>query len=335
MQTKQLYFQNKINDPAIKKAAAFIRSGEIVAFPTETVYGLGADATNASAVEKIFRAKGRPGDNPLIVHIADQSQMNSLVGDYPVYVDELIKAFSPGPITYVLNSNGTVSERVTAGLDTVGIRIPSHPAANNLLTIAKRPIAAPSANLSGKPSPTNAGHVRQDMNGRIAAILDGGAANVGVESTVIDCTGAYPVILRHGGISAAEIDEVIQIQTKQTEVEELSKPKSPGTKYKHYVPDVSLILVNDTIKLQEIIQTEQANGKRVGDLVTDQTAQEIKADKIYSYGKDERELARHLYANLPLMNRKDVDIVFAEKITADTVGHAVLDRLQRAADSII
>lgn len=333
MQTKKLYFQNKIGDPAMKEAAALIQAGEVVAFPTETVYGLGADATNAAAVEKIFQAKGRPGDNPLIVHVADQSQITTLVGEYPAYVDDLLEAFSPGPITYVLSSNGVVSDNVTAGLDTVGIRIPDHPAAQALLTIAQCPVAAPSANLSGKPSPTNASHVQQDMDGKIAAILDGGSANVGVESTVIDCTGPSPIILRQGGVSAADIDKVCHVQTKKSE--KINKPKSPGTKYKHYTPEVPLVLVNDTTKLQELIQAEQKKGRLVGALVTDHTAQNITADKIYSYGKNEKELARHLYANLRLMNRNDVDIVYAEKINTDTVGEAVLDRLRRAADTII
>jgi len=333
MQTKQLYFQNKINDPAIKEAASYIQSGEVVAFPTETVYGLGADATNNAAIKKIFQAKGRPADNPLIVHVAERKQMVALVEEYPTYVDELMKVFSPGPITYVLKSNGTVANLVTAGLETVGIRMPSHPAARALLMAANRPVAAPSANLSGKPSPTNATHVKEDMDGKIAAILDGGAANVGVESTVIDCTGEYPVILRHGGVTAAQINEVIQVETKQ--IKASNKPKSPGVKYKHYMPDVPLILVNDVTKLQEIIQTEQAKNKRVGALVSDQTAEKIKADKIYRYGKDEQEIARNLYNNLRQMQVKDVDIVYAEKITANTIGYAVLDRLQRAADSII
>src|SRR5699024_10843528 len=156
MQTKQLYFHNQINDQAIKEAATFIQSGEVVAFPTETVYGLGADATNNVAIKKIFQAKVPQPYNPLIVHIDERKQMMTLVEESPAYVDELMKVFSPGPITYVLKSNGTVSNLVTAGLKTVGIRIPSHPAARALLMAANRPVAAPSANLSGKPSPTNA-----------------------------------------------------------------------------------------------------------------------------------------------------------------------------------
>ena len=333
METQYLNYHHLSDSKALQEAAALIRKGELVAFPTETVYGLGADATNEKAVEKIFQAKGRPGDNPLIVHLADKKQLNDLVLSYPDYVDSLMDAYSPGPITYVLPSNGRAAKNVTAGLATVGIRFPSHPAARSLLQACDCPLAAPSANLSGKPSPTTAQHVREDMDGRIAAILDGGAAEVGVESTVIDCTGDQPVILRLGEVTETDIRSIVNVRTNQAK--KVDKPKSPGTKYKHYMPEIPLVLVRDIDKLQEFIDKERASGKRVGALVTNQTASRITADKIYRYGANEQELARNLYHELRLMNKTDVDMAVAEYIPEEEIGSAVLDRLSRAATKII
>ena len=211
MDTKQFYFNTQNND-AINEAAALLKAGELVAFPTETVYGLGADATNKRAVERIFEAKGRPSDNPLIVHVADEKQLQGLALDVPEYVRQLIAAFSPGPITYVLKSNHKVAENVTAGLDTVGIRIPSHPAAIALIKRANLPIAAPSANISGRPSPTSAQHVIDDLSGRIAGVVDGGAAEIGLESTVIDCTAKTPVILRLGKVTKEALEKIVDVE---------------------------------------------------------------------------------------------------------------------------
>ena len=178
-----------------------IRAGEVVAFPTETVYGLGANALEAEAVRKIFEAKGRPGDNPFIVHIYDVNQWKDLVEDIPKQALLLAEAFWPGPLSIILKKSSLIPEEVTAGLDTVGVRMPAHPAALKLLALAGVPVAAPSANRSGKPSPTTAGHVLEDLNGRIPMILDGGSSCVGVESTVLDCTGEVPLILRPGGVT--------------------------------------------------------------------------------------------------------------------------------------
>ncbi len=190
----------------ITEAATLLQAGEVVAFPTETVYGLGADATNSDAVAKIFQAKGRPADNPLIVHVAEKAQINKYVTEIPQIAEKLIDAFMPGPLTVILKSNQKIASLVTAGLDTIAIRIPDHTVARALIEASGRPLAAPSANTSGKPSPTQAIHVFQDLNQKIAGIVDGGEAGVGVESTVVDCTGELPLILRPGGVTKEEME---------------------------------------------------------------------------------------------------------------------------------
>src|SRR5690625_4129839 len=207
MQTKRWNVTE--DDAGIAEAASFIQQGLTVAFPTETVYGLGADATNEQAVAKIFQAKRRPVDNPLIVHVATVNQLLRLVSYLPAYVEQLIDKLTPGPLTFVLPSNGTCAPNVTAGLSTVAVRIPSHPVAQRLLLSARLPIAAPSANISGKPSPTTADHVWEDLAGHIAGLLDGGKTGFGLESTVLDCTKEIPVILRPGSITKEQIEAII------------------------------------------------------------------------------------------------------------------------------
>lgn len=334
MKTKRLYYEGKYREQAITEACSFLKAGEVVAFPTETVYGLGADATSESAVSKIFEAKGRPSDNPLIVHVANRKQLGGIVSDYPEYVEKLIDVFSPGPITYVLPSNYTVAANVSAGLDTVGVRIPNHPAAKALLEKCQLPIAAPSANKSGKPSPTKAVHVLDDLDGKIHAVLDGGSATVGLESTVVDCTGQYPVILRLGQITQEEIRQVVGNAERIVPVT-METPKSPGMKYKHYVPEVPLVLVQDQNNLQPSIDAERGKNLRVGALVTPPLAHSIQADKLYFLGKDETEIAQHLYEVLRSLKKQEVDIVFVAAVSTQAVGQAVLDRLKKAAIKII
>src|SRR5690625_3488927 len=238
MITKYWSMTEKIEMAKIAEAAHLLQSGEVVAFPTETVYGLGADAMNDTAVKKIFQAKGRPADNPLIVHVATKKQLAELVKFIPEYVEKLIEQFSPGPITYVLKSNGKVATTVTGGLDTVGIRIPDHPVALQLLQVCNVPLAAPSANIYGKPSPTSADHVLDDMDGKIAGIIDGGSSKGGIESTVVDCTREQPTILRLGGIPVTKIEDVIGSVHTYEQNSSNESPKSPGLKYKHYAPEV-------------------------------------------------------------------------------------------------
>lgn len=235
----------KRNDAeGIKDAASALADGEVIGFPTETVYGLGADALNGDAVKKIFEAKGRPGDNPLIVHIWNKSQIEELVSEVTPLARKLIDAFMPGPVTIIMKKKDVVPSEVTAGLDTVGIRMPSHPVAAAFLEACGKPVAAPSANLSGSPSPTSASHVMSDMDGYIYAVVDGGSSDVGLESTVIDATGEKPVILRPGAITAKMIDDVVGSDVTSSEtLKEGETPKAPGMKYRHYAPTAQVKII--------------------------------------------------------------------------------------------
>ncbi|HLR54326.1 MAG TPA: L-threonylcarbamoyladenylate synthase [Pseudogracilibacillus sp.] len=330
MKTKRLDFDQD-KEKTIQATVDYWKNGEVVAFPTETVYGLGADATNSAAVSKIFQAKERPEDNPLIVHIASKDQLSSLTDGYPAYVNPLIDAFSPGPITCVLKCSPKIAKNVTGGLSTVGIRIPAHPVAHQLLKAAELPIAAPSANLSGKPSPTTAQHVLEDLTGKVPAVVDGGPANVGVESTVVDCTGEHPVILRLGKITRQDIEQIIPVGGTQRDVQ-TSVPKSPGVKYRHYMPEVPLILAlrDET----ETIRQHQISGKKVGLLTLDSTA-DYHADKVFSLGTSQEDIAAQLYQALRKMKQSDVDLVIAIGLNESTAGEAVMDRLKKAASKTI
>ncbi|PXW92057.1 L-threonylcarbamoyladenylate synthase [Streptohalobacillus salinus] len=326
------------NDENIKEAAQFLKAHEVVAFPTETVYGLGADATSEIAIDKIFKAKGRPSDNPLIVHLSNVEQLAQYVETIPTKARLLIDAFMPGPLTIVLKSNGTIAKNVTAGLDTVGVRIPDHPAARQLIEAAGRPIAAPSANLSGKPSPTSAVHVFQDLNGKIKAILDGGPTGVGVESTVVDCTKDELTILRPGGVTKQELETVLQEAVIDlTEAETKVAPKSPGMKYTHYEPEVPLILIEgDAAFFGQQLHKYQQEGKKVGVLVSEELSREIAADVVVSCGSREEiaSVANQLYQSLRTFKSSDVDIILAETFNEDGVGQAVMNRLRKAATYI-
>lgn len=335
METKRFIIDDgRIDEEKINEAARLLQAGEVVAFPTETVYGLGADATNPEAIEKIFMAKGRPSDNPLIVHVASKAQLQALVEPYPAYVDRLMEAFSPGPITYVLKSKGNVAENVTANLPTVGVRIPDSDIALALLTACDRPIAAPSANISGKPSPTKGSHVYDDLKGKIAGIVEAAPAAIGLESTVIDCTGEVPLILRIGTITKAAIEKVIGSVHSLETAEQTTEPKSPGLKYKHYAPDVPLILVQNNNNIQKVIDEKIAEGKKVGALVSNQTAEQIKATEIFPLGSTEMEMANRLYDILRSFKEKELDLVVCESLPTEGVGLAVMDRLKRAASII-
>lgn len=317
----------------IEAATHMLKSGQTVAFPTETVYGLGADATNNFAVEKIFQAKGRPADNPLIAHVATKEQLTKVVHNIPPYVDKLIDAFSPGPITYVLPSSGICAENVTAGLETIGVRIPSHPVAQQLLLNCDMPIAAPSANLSGKPSPTTADHVWQDLAGKIGGLIDGGQTGVGVESTVIDCTEQLPIILRPGGITKEELEKVVgKVIVDPALVNTSAKPKAPGMKYTHYAPEVPLWLIaGSPEKIQEVINKAKREVNRIGVLASSITAKSITADEIISLGTNLSEVATNLYDGLRYFKKGTVDLIICESFQETGIGHAIMNRLHKAA----
>lgn len=332
METKIYKMQEKIEQAELKAIATLLRKGETVAFPTETVYGLGADATNEAAIAKIFTAKGRPSDNPLIVHVATKEQLFSLVKNVPAYVADLVDGFSPGPITYVLRNAQKVAPTVTAGLETVGVRIPNHPVALAILEASNRPVAAPSANRSGRPSPTEADHVVQDLSGRIAAIVDGGRTDVGIESTVVDCTGDVPLILRPGAITQVEIASLVgACEVYEAASEE--KPKSPGMKYVHYAPEVPLLLVSSG-KITQVLKRYEQEGNRVALLYESESLEHIPVAKKELIGADESDIAQGLYRLLRKFTKQEVDLIICEYPSLGEE-NAIIDRLKRAATEII
>lgn len=324
---------------AIQEAAALLIDKEVIAFPTETVYGLGADATSFQAVEKIFQAKGRPADNPLIVHLADKQMIDRYAEDISSYARKLIETLMPGPLTLILKSKGLIAENVTAGLETVAIRIPDHPLALAILEACRLPLAAPSANTSGKPSPTKADHVAEDLNGRIAGILDGGNTGVGLESTVVDCTEKIPVILRPGGTTKKEIEAVVgEVMIDPALAEAKQRPRSPGMKYKHYAPDSPLWLIDgDAAFFQSQIESCKQEGKKVGVMASEETGSQLKSENILLLGTKKRpeEAAVRLYDTLRAFKQADVDVILCETYPEEGVGEAVMNRLQKAADQKI
>jgi len=326
----------------IMEAAQLLRSGQVVAFPTETVYGLGANALDAQAVGKIFKAKGRPSDNPLIVHIHDISVWQQLVEDIPEKALLLANKFWPGPLTMILKKSKLVPVEVTAGLDTVGVRMPAHPVALKFIAMSGVPVAAPSANKSGRPSPTTARHVMEDMDGRIPMILDGGPARVGVESTVLDMTGSVPVVLRPGGVTVemleSAIGEVRIHPNVMKPVQKGDKVRSPGMKYVHYAPKAPVTLVRGELNRQvEFINKEAAKlenmGRKVGILATDQTLFRYQAGIKLSMGNRENpaDIAGRLFARLREFDELNVDLILAEGVEEKDEGLAVMNRMARAA----
>jgi L-threonylcarbamoyladenylate synthase len=305
------------------RAAGIIRKGGTVAFPTETVYGLGADALNAKAVKKIFRAKGRPSDNPLIVHIASRKDVYKLADDVPRSAELLMEKFWPGPLTMVLKKSKSVPKIATAGLNTVAIRMPRHKVALALIKAAKAPIAAPSANLSGKPSPTSAEHVIFDLSGKIDAIIDGGETDIGIESTVIDLTSKVPAILRPGKITREQLKKVLgKIATHHGKQK---TARSPGMKHRHYAPEAKMIIVKGkpaAVK-KEIAKLAKAYGK-MGKRVA-----------VIKIGKNLEATAKNLFAILRHLDRKKFGIILSESIPKKGLGVAIMDRLERAAGNNI
>lgn len=316
----------------VKQAALILQEGGLVAFPTETVYGLGADALNPKAVEKIFIAKGRPADNPLIAHIADRKDVNKLAAEVPKEAELLMNEFWPGPLTIILKKKKIVPDIVTAGLDTIAIRMPSHKVALALIKEAKTPIAAPSANLSGKPSPTDANHVIEDMLGKVDVIIDSGSCDIGVESTVIDMTVKPPLILRPGGLPKEEIEKVLSRVGKE---EKSDKPKSPGMKYKHYAPKAEVIVVEGNKekvkeKIKALVDEQKKKGKKVGVIATAKEHR-FDADVVKYVGNTEKEVAKKIFKALRDFDREDIHIIIAEGIEEKGIGEAVMNRLRKAA----
>lgn len=312
----------------IGRAARIIRRGGLVAFPTETVYGLGAAATCEEAVSGIFAAKGRPADNPLIVHVSSLDQVRQLAVDIPSTAFRLMDRFWPGPLSLVLTRSPEVTDAVSAGLPTVALRMPAHPVALGLIRAAAIPIAAPSANRSSRPSPTTACHVLEDLAGRIDAVIDGGSCAIGVESTVLDLTGLRPVILRPGGVSREELESLIgPVETARLKND--TAPLSPGMKYRHYAPLAPLILITGTPRrraalIRSLTSAYRKRGMNVGLLSSP-----------HQRKRGKNEIARMLYSALRRMDSRGVDIILAEGITTRGIGEALMNRLQKAALRVI
>ena len=310
----------------IQQAAEIIKEGGLVAFPTETVYGLGADALNPEAVGKVYAAKGRPSDNPMIVHISSKNDLSHLAFEITDDIRKLMDAFWPGPLTMVVPAAPVVPRVTTGGLDTVAVRMPSDPVAAALITSSETPIAAPSANLSGRPSPTSARHVIDDLDGRIDAIIQGGDCQVGIESTVVDMTGAVPTVLRPGIITAerlsqalgktVEIDPAMNVKTADF------KPKSPGMKYKHYAPKAEMIIYKgDREKVYLAMSEEKLRRTGYGQKV-----------EIIMYDDSEPEkAAREFFAKLRACDKAGVDVILAAAMREDGVGFAVMNRMFKSA----
>lgn len=326
----------------LSEAARVLKSGGLVAFPTETVYGLGANALDERAARKIYEAKGRPSDNPLIAHVADFDGTKLLAKRIPEIGKRLMEAFWPGPLTLIFPKSGMVPLETTGGLDTVAIRMPSDPVAEELIRMAGVPVAAPSANISGKPSPTRAEHVYQDMNGRIDMIIDGGPVGIGVESTIIDVTEETPVLLRPGAITLEmlrdAIGEVSVDPAITGPVNPLIKPKAPGMKYRHYAPEADLTLVegneeNVVHEINRLAAERIEDGFKVGIICTDETLRRYPAGIVKSIGERAKEetVAHNLYAVLREFDDMGAEYIYSEGFPEDHLGQAIMNRLNKAA----
>lgn len=331
-----------IDTDVMEQAGKLIAEGELVAFPTETVYGLGGDALDPDASRRIYAAKGRPSDNPLIVHIADFDDMKRVAREVPEQAKKLADAFWPGPLTMIVWKSDAVPEATTGGMQTVAVRMPNHPVALELIRRSGCLIAAPSANTSGRPSPTEAQHVAEDLSGKIAMILDGGPVGIGIESTIIDLTEEKPMILRPGYITPEMLSEVLQeevvIDPGIIAADDTRKPKAPGMKYKHYAPKAEMIIVDgaqDAVihKINELTAVKRAEGKKVAVIATDETKDRYDAQVILSMGKraDEDAIAQHLYKILRECDELDVGEIYSECFQTPRIGQAIMNRLLKAA----
>ena len=325
----------------LTKAGSIIREGGLVAFPTETVYGLGGDALNPESSRKIYAAKGRPSDNPLIVHVASMEYVEAIVDEVPEAAYRLAEAFWPGPLTMIMNKNDKVPHETTGGLDTVAIRMPNNEIALELIRQSGGYIAAPSANTSGRPSPTLARYCEEDLSGKIEMIIDGGQVGIGLESTIVDLTSEEPMILRPGYITQDMLKEVLgQVTIDRTIIDAAStqKPKAPGMKYRHYAPKGSLTIIQGNQKdvvdyINARAKEAMEEGKRVGIIGTDATRDLYSADVIKSVGtrEDESSIAHELFKVLREFDDENIDVMFSESFDESGIGQAIMNRLLKAA----
>lgn len=322
----------------LEHAAQILRRGGLVAFPTETVYGLGGDGLQPEAAKRIYEAKGRPSDNPLILHISSREELPAIVAEIPKKAEILMDAFWPGPMTLIFRKGRCVPYETTGGLDTVAVRMPEHEGARQLIARAGVPVAAPSANTSGRPSPTTAEHVKEDLWGRIDLIIDGGLVGIGVESTILDVTEEIPVILRPGHITRNMIEAVTGkvrmdpgLDGRNPDV----KPKAPGMKYRHYAPQAQMTVVEGPSEavIHRICQlAEGYPSEKVGILATDETAECYPHGQVLSVGSRERHtIEQGLYGALREFDHRGVEVIFSESFPEDERSEAIMNRLLKAA----
>ena len=332
---------NEIDDAALSEAGEIIKAGGLVAFPTETVYGLGANALDREAAVKTYLAKGRPQDNPLIVHIADLDALYAVAEEVPEDALKLAEKFWPGPMTLILRKSDKVPYETTGGLDTCAVRMPDNAVALGLIRAAGGFVSAPSANTSGRPSPTEARHVSEDLSGKIDMILDGGSTDIGVESTIIDMTGGVPCILRPGAITEEQVRDLLGVcEMDQTLLSDKSQeaPKAPGMKYRHYAPKADLMVVEGTLSgavkaIRQLAFASERRGEKVGIISTSDSADSYTHGivKILGSRKNEETLARNLYKVLREFDEENVDVIFSEMFGLSGIGTALMNRLLKAA----
>ena len=332
--------ENCIDEEIMAEAGALLKAGSLVAFPTETVYGLGANALDEEAAAKIYAAKGRPSDNPLIVHIADMDSLPLITAEIPAAALKLAERFWPGPLTMVLKKSEVVPYGTTGGLNTVAVRMPSHPIALEMIRHGGGYIAAPSANTSGRPSPTLASHVAEDMDGIIPMILDGGAVGIGIESTIVDLTEDIPIILRPGFITKEMLEEVVgEVQIdKGLEADSKTPPKAPGMKYRHYAPKAELLVVEGSSeavieKINALVKENEEKGICTGVIGTEETISRYHAKIVKSMGTrtDELSISSHLYGILREFDESDAMVIYSESFEEGAMGSAIMNRLLKAA----
>ena len=332
----------QIDETIMEEAGRLIAEGELVAFPTETVYGLGGDALHPEAARKIYAAKGRPSDNPLIVHIADFSDMERVAREVPEAARKLAGAFWPGPLTMIVWKSDAVPMATTGGMDTVAVRMPNHPVALDLIRKSGCLIAAPSANTSGRPSPTEASHVAEDLSGRIAMILDGGPVGIGIESTIIDLTESKPMVLRPGYITPQMLSEVLGeeviIDPGIIAADDTRKPKAPGMKYTHYAPKGKLTIVEGerekvAAKIAELVACKQAEGYKTAVLCDTENTDLYSCENVLDAGskKNEITVSSSLYRLLRLCDDIGADYIYSESFREGDMGYAIMNRLIKAA----
>ncbi len=328
------------NESDLLVAAQCLQNGQLVAFPTETVYGLGANALDDHAAKAIYQAKGRPSDNPLIVHIYDQKQLDLLTSVIPPKAQSLMERFWPGPLTLILPKSSAVPLCVSGGLATVAVRMPNHPTALKLLALADLPIAAPSANTSGRPSPTSAEHVWHDLSGKIAGIIDGGETSIGLESTVVDMTAAVPVILRPGAITKEQLESVIGTVAFCSGDD--NQPKAPGMKYKHYAPkaEVRIAGQNEYEAAQTITAALADDSVTIGLMISEETLSLLPLlpatvpVQIIGSRQKLNDIARHLFAALRYFDDTTAEVIYTEAFPNEGIGRAVANRLNKAAAQV-